>query len=126
VKKLVILIDFDNTIVVERYPNVGEPVSGAKDTINWLYDLGHTIIIWSCREGKYQDDAIDYLVEEGIHFHYFNQNCPERIKEYGWDSRKIGCDLMIDDRSIFSKAMGDVVDWEFVRDTLETLLCIYE
>lgn len=125
-KKLVILVDFDNTIVHEKYPDVGPAVNGAKETINWLHALGHTIIIWTCREGDYADDAIEYLIDNGIRFDYFNQNCPERTEKYGWDSRKIGSDIMIDDRSIFSKMMGDVVDWEFVREAFETLFEIYE
>lgn len=120
-KYQIIAIDFDSTIAVETWPDVGELIEGAKETINWLYNKGKTIIIWTCREGAFAEEAMAFLDMHGVKWTYFNHNCPNRINKYGWDSRKIGCDIIIDDKCIFSLGMGPEVDWSMVRETLEML-----
>lgn len=119
--KLVIAIDFDSTLAVEEYPDIGVAIDGAVDVANWLYDKGHTIIIWTCREDEYATDAMEWLEMNGFKYHYFNENCPERIDKYSKDSRKIGCDVLIDDRCIFSKMMGREVDWSLVREAFNAM-----
>ena len=42
-------IDFDGTIVSDKYPEIGEPFPEAIETIREIKKLGHKIIIWSCR-----------------------------------------------------------------------------
>ena len=39
-KKLVIAIDFDGTIVTDKYPDIGYLKRNAKKVINELYDAG--------------------------------------------------------------------------------------
>lgn len=120
---MIIAIDFDGCIAVERYPKIGPPIKGSKGTINRLYDEGHTIIIWTCRSGALQEEAIAWLNQQGYKWHHFNSSVPERIEFYGYDSRKIGCDIMIDDRCLLSKVMcGEQVNWEIINDFLEVYL----
>ena len=121
-KYSIIGIDFDATIATEEYPGIGSLIPLAKETINWLASTGRTIIIWSCREGVYKNDAIDWLDRNGIMWHYFNSNDPRRTEKYGSDSRKVGCDLYIDDKNLYSKVIGDEVDWELTRLYLEILI----
>ena len=116
---MVIAIDFDNTIFVEEYPFVGDLIDGAKETINKYYNLGHTIIIWTCRHGDTADAAMEALSLHGIKYHYFNENDPERIAKYGNDSRKIGCDVLIDDRDPYNKLHG--VDWQKIDNMLQKI-----
>lgn len=120
--KLILSVDFDNTCFTEDYPRIGKPIDGAKDTINWLYDMGHTIIINSCREGIYMEEAVSALNRHGFKWHYFNTNDPDRVEHYGWDSRKIGCDIQIDDRDIHVKSNGGVVNWSKTRSMLEKVI----
>lgn len=117
----VIAIDADNTIFEEWYPDVGPLIPGAKETINHLYNSGHTIIIWTCREGEQLDPVIDALDMYGIKYHYINTNAPEKTERYGWDSRKIGCDILIDDRSVYFKALGGI-DWSEIDKMLTLAL----
>jgi len=119
-KKRVIAIDFDDTIFADEYPFVGEPLPGAIDTINKYYNQGHTIIIWSCREGDYAEEAILALEREGVKYHFFNNNAPERTAKYGYDSRKIGADIFIDDRSIHALVVG--IEWDEIDMILESYL----
>lgn len=113
----IIAVDFDNTIAREEWPFIGDLLPGARDVINKLHDQGHKIIIWTCREGEYAEEAIEFLEREGVKFDLFNNNCEDRMEKYGWDSRKIGCDISIDDRDIYWKING--IDWKVI-DTMLT------
>jgi hydroxymethylpyrimidine pyrophosphatase-like HAD family hydrolase len=97
---MIIAIDFDGTIVDHEFPKIGRLRDFAKYTINKLYETGHTIIIWTCRNKKetpkeYQD-MIDFLLTNGIRFHYINQNDPSNrfLPE-----PKIYADCYIDDKN---------------------------
>ena len=48
---MILAIDFDGTIVMDKYPEIGEMIEGAKTAINQLHADGYEIIIWSCRAG---------------------------------------------------------------------------
>ena len=98
-KKLVIAIDFDGTIVTNKYPGIGYLKRNAKKVINELFDAGHEIIINSCRQGKEEQDMIDFLKQMGIKYSAVNENLCYRIEEYGNDCRKIGADVYIDDKA---------------------------
>jgi len=66
------------------------------------------------------------LFRSPIKFHWYNTNDPDRVERYDNDSRKIGCDLIIDDKCVLSKVVGDTVDWELIREALEALFEVYE
>lgn len=94
-----ISIDFDGVIVVNEYPRIGSTLKGAKDSINELYNT-HYIIINTCRSGEAADEAKQFLIDNGINFHAFNENLPHLIKKYNTDTRKISADIYIDDKNI--------------------------
>ncbi len=98
-KKLVIAVDFDGTIVTNKYPDIGYLKRNAKKVINELFDAGHEIIINTCRQGKEEQDMIDFLKQMGIMYSTVNENLCYRIEEYGNDCRKIGADVYIDDKA---------------------------
>lgn len=98
-KKLVIAIDFDGTIVTNKYPDIGYLKRNAKDVINKLYNQGHDIIINSCRQGKEEREMVEFLLDNEIMFDKINENLCYRIEEYNNDCRKIGADVYIDDKA---------------------------
>jgi len=98
VKHLVIGVDFDGTIVKDRYPNIGKPKFLAFESLKRL-SKSHTLILWTCRKDKELDEVIKYCEQHGIKFNYVNQNTFSRIREYGGDCRKLSCDLLIDDKA---------------------------
>ena len=98
-KKLVIAIDFDGTIVTNKYPNIGYLKRNAKEVINKLYDEGHDIIINSCRQGREEREMVEFLIDNEIKFDEVNENLCYRIEEYENDCRKIGADVYIDDKA---------------------------
>lgn len=109
----VIAVDFDGTIVTDNYPQLGELMPAAKETLTKFKENGGYIIVWTCRTGKLLRDAIRFLDEQGIPYDTINENIPHRIKEYGTDPRKVGADMYIDDKS------PSGVDWDLIAELLE-------
>lgn len=93
-------IDFDGTIVENgKYPNIGHILPYAIEVIKELQDNGHRIIIWTCREGRYQNEARWFLQEHGIIPDAINDNLLYVKQEFGHDKRKVLADYYLDDRS---------------------------
>ena len=100
-KKKIIAVDFDGTLVTDEYPHIGEPIY---DIIKWCKEQklqGNTLILWTCRSGKYLDDALTFCNRVGLNFDYVNCNTIENIiKHDGRDTRKIYADIYLDDKSM--------------------------
>lgn len=102
-----IAVDFDGTIVEHRYPEIGEEIPFATETLRMLIEEHHQLILWSVREGKLLQDAVDWCHERGVDFWAVNRDYPEEKMENNnhW-SRKLKADYFIDDRNI-----GGLPDW---------------
>ncbi len=101
-----IAVDFDGTIVEHRYPQIGEEIPFAIDALKALQKDGHSLILWTVREGSSLDEAISFCKERGLFFWAINESYPgERHEEKGY-SRKIKADMFIDDINI-----GGLLDW---------------
>lgn len=104
---MTIAVDFDGTIVTHKYPEIGEEIPFAIDTLKMLQKDHHRLILWSVREGKLLEDAIQYCRERGIEFYAANKDYPEEtIENNEHYSRKLKVDMFIDDRNI-----GGLPDW---------------
>ena len=107
---MIIAIDFDGTIFKTDYPTIKEVMPDARRVIRKLFDAGHIIIIWTCREMEEKDRAICALRTHKIPYHYINENIPGKSIIYGNDCRKIGADCFIDDRNL-----GGFPGWKCVE-----------
>ena len=104
---MIIAVDFDGTIVEHQYPEIGKELPFATETLRLLIADQHKLILWSVREGKLLEDAIEWCRERGVEFYAVNKDFPEEKVEYNNHfSRKIKADLWIDDRNI-----GGLPDW---------------
>ena len=104
---MVIAVDFDGTIVEHRYPEIGREIPFAIDTLKMLIADRHKVILWTVREGKLLDDAVEWCRERGGEFYAVNKDYPEEKKEYNNHfSRKIKAEVWIDDRNL-----GGLPDW---------------
>lgn len=104
---MIIAVDFDGTIVEDDYPNIGAERPFATETLRMLIRDRHRLILWSVREGKYLEDAVNWCRERGVEFYAVNKDYPEEDKEKNNHfSRKIKADYFIDDRNI-----GGLPDW---------------
>ena len=94
-------IDFDGTLCVDKYPNIGKPRKGVIRKVKRLQKKGHKFILWTCREGELLYDALLWCgKQEIVYFDAINENLPEMIEKYGTDPRKIGADKYIDDKAV--------------------------
>lgn len=98
-KKPVLAIDFDGTIVENKYPSIGKPKLFAFETLKKLQKKGFILILWTYRDGESLDEAVEFCKKQGIEFYAVNKSYPEEV--YKDDiSRKINADIFIDDRNI--------------------------
>ena len=105
--KAILAIDFDLTICMSEYPNLGPERENAGDIIRKLVSEGYGVVINTCREGIALADAINFLYDNNIPHHYVNCNFPFMIEQYGADCRKISADIYIDD-----KCLTGLPEWE--------------
>ena len=104
---MTIAVDFDGTIVRHRYPAIGEEILFATETLKKLIEEHHKLILWSVREGKLLDEAVEWCRERGVEFYAVNRDYPEEdITLNQHFSRKLKVDMFIDDRNI-----GGLPDW---------------
>ena len=98
-KLLTIAVDFDGTLVENRYPEIGKPILFAFESLKKLQQEGHQIILWTYRSGVKLQEAVDFCESKGIKFYAVNKSYPEEVYEEKI-SRKILADFFIDDRNI--------------------------
>ena len=112
---LVIAVDFDGTIVTHEYPRIGRDIPFAIDTLKKLQeDLHLRLILWTVREGKELDEAVEYCRSKGLEFYAVNSNYPEETPE-SKEPRKLKADLFIDDRNL-----GGLPDWGVIYNMITT------
>lgn len=105
----IIAVDFDKTLSMAKWPEVGEPnVELFEHLINQKAS-GDRIILWSCRTGEILDAAVEFCRENGLEFDAVNENLPELIEQYGNDCRKISADYYIDDKAINAERLTKVL-----------------
>ncbi|HMM16295.1 MAG TPA: hypothetical protein PKC47_02025 [Petrimonas sp.] len=97
---MIVAVDFDGTIVHDDYPRIGDPVTGAIETLRKLKKEGYILILWTCRTGLLLAQAVKFCAENGIRFDAINANPRSEIIKWDSDPRKIGADIYIDDRGI--------------------------
>lgn len=74
---MIIAVDFDGTIVEHRYPEIGRELPFAIETLKTLQREGHRLILWSVREGRLLDEAVEFCKARGLEFYAVNRNYPE-------------------------------------------------
>ena len=65
---MIIAVDFDGTIVEHKYPEIGRELPFAIETLKKLQQERHRLILWSVREGKLLQEAVDFCRERGLEF----------------------------------------------------------
>lgn len=109
---MIIAVDFDGTIVEHRYPEIGKPIPFAIETLLKLQREQHILILWTVREGRLLQEAIDYCAQQGLIFYAHNANFMEEDRESA--PRKLKADLFIDDRNL-----GGLPDWGVIYNAIQ-------
>lgn len=110
---MIIAVDFDGTIVEHQFPNIGKERPGAIDTLKKL-SVKHRIILWTVRQGKELQEAVDYCAERGLTFFAVNSDTPGGTWD-GAGARKLRADLFIDDANL-----GGLPDWDVIYEMILT------
>ncbi len=101
----IIAVDFDGTLCFSNWPELGEPNTRLIQYLQAQRAAGNKIILWTCRAGEALSSALDWCIEQGLSFDAINDNLPEIVELYGNNSRKITCDIYIDDRNMLPEAV---------------------
>lgn len=84
---MILAVDFDMTLSMSYYPHIGQPNKPLFEYLIGKREEGHTIILWTCREGPELEDAIRFC---------------ENVPWLGYDCRKVVADMYIDDLAVNS------------------------
>ncbi len=117
--KEVIAVDFDGTLLFNKYPSLDNPnmklinyIKKHRDEYIW--------VLWTCRTDALLQEAIEYMRSFGIEFDYINENRPEAIELSNDDSRKIWANYYIDDKNTtlaglkWTRAKGRLRKWKTI------------
>tara|TARA_Y100000310_G_scaffold226896_1_gene229078 strand:+ start:512 stop:889 length:378 start_codon:yes stop_codon:yes gene_type:complete len=81
-KPKILACDFDGTLATYgpgQWPRIGEPqreLNGGRviDRVKQYKANGWQVILWTCRSGKYLQDAVDWCANLGLTFDAINKN----------------------------------------------------
>lgn len=96
----IIAIDFDGTLFVEDWPNIGKPIIDVIESAKAEQRQGAKLILNTLREGKLLEDAVAECEKYGLKFDAINDNLPEEVEKWGNNPRKIAATEYWDDRAV--------------------------
>ena len=116
---MIIAVDFDGTIVEDKYPRIGKLMDNAIEVLKKLQEEGHYIILWTCRDGSELEEAVLFLKENGFVPDKINDHSDKMIELYpNSKPKKVYADIYIDDRN-FSSCCNDIfIDWKFIYNAI--------
>lgn len=113
----IMAVDFDGTLVVDKFPEIGAERKNFCRCIRILQKMGVKSILWTSRTGSALQEAVEWCEDHDLHFDAINQNLPEVIELTGTDTRKVYADVYFDDRnrsvsdSIIRKKVEGIWGW---------------
>ena len=96
---MIYAIDFDGTIVENRFPRIGAIKREVWEFITDLQQRGDKWILFTMREGESLDLAVRFLAGYGLRPDAVNDNLPEMCALYKNNPRKIFAHVYIDDHN---------------------------
>lgn len=109
---MTIAVDFDGTIVENKYPEIGKELPFAIQTLQLLQEEGNRLILFTSREGDLLDEAIAFCHERGLDFYSTNSNDPPEAM-FPRHTAKVIADVYIDDRNL-----GGLPDWNTIYEMI--------
>lgn len=83
----IIAVDFDGTLVENKYPEIGKPLRGFTDDTLFneliaLRERGVKVILWTSRLGKELENAVNFCKSMGLEFDAVNDDLKEIKDEF--------------------------------------------
>ena len=113
----IMAVDFDGTLVRDKFPEIGTERENFCRAIRILQKMGVKSILWTSRTGSALDEAIEWCEDHDLHFDAINKNLPEVIELTGTDTRKVYANVYFDDRnrsisdSLMNSRIEDIWKW---------------
>lgn len=98
----IIAVDFDGTLVENKWPDIGATNTKVLNYCKNEQAKGARIILWTNRVEEPLANAVKWCKENGLHLDAVNDNLPESVEMFGFNTRKIYADEFIDDRATVS------------------------
>ena len=99
-------IDFDGTIVKNKWPEIGDPIAEVCNLILDIQKRGDKWILYTMREGDLLQKALKECDRLGLKPDAVNDNLPYLKCEFGNNPRKIYADVYIDDHNDGGLSIG--------------------
>lgn len=98
----ILAVDFDGTLVEDRFPGIGRIKQNTwEKLLEWRNThMGGKVILWTCRTGDMLREAVDFCADNGLHFDAINDNIDEVKVRYGDNARKVYANEYWDDRAV--------------------------
>ena len=120
---LKLAIDFDGTLCLHRYPNIGEPLVEGIEWLKQLRSRGAKLFLDTMRSGKELEEAINWCKSYGLEFDSIG---PEASQMRWTSSPKCHADYGIDDRSNLDVLYDDLnrayINWDSLIPKFENRL----
>mgnify|MGYP000045987135 CR=1 FL=1 len=126
-KTIEINIDVDGTVFTHDYPNIGHDI-GAVPVLKALTNNGHKLIIFTMRDGKELQEAVDWFAQNDIPVYGVQTNptqkrwtkSPKSYAQLMIDDSALGCPLKYD----LAISQRPFVDWDAVYTILTQMKLI--
>lgn len=99
-----IAIDFDGCLCTDAFPAIGKPNWDVIDRAKAEQQAGAGLILWTCREDRLLQEAVEACRGWGLTFDALNESLPDWIEEFQTTPRKIGASEYWDDKAIQTPA----------------------
>ena len=103
-------IDFDGTIVCNKWPDIGEGVPEVMAFIGQIQQRGDKWILWTMRESERLEQALSWLAVHGLFPNAINDNLPELQKAFKNNPRKVFANVYIDDHNAGGLTLPPLMD----------------
>lgn len=94
---LIVAVDFDSTLCPYKQYEIDVDSEDVRQLVRDLAEYGCTIIIWTAAEEERHPTVKQYLADNKIPWHYFNEDAPTSRLKY--KTRKIYHNALLDDRA---------------------------
>lgn len=96
----IIAVDFDGTLVEDKFPEIGDKRVHVWDRMVEARNRGAKIILWTSRDHKNLEQAVEFCREQNWEFDAINENLKECQELFNNDTRKVFANEYWDDKAV--------------------------
>jgi hypothetical protein len=110
--RAILSIDFDKTVGDTDFPTIHGLHDNCREACGRLHDIHDCWIgLWTCRQERHLEPVVDFLAEVGFEYNSLNEQHPNIPKIFGYDARKMGADIYVEDKDVYAQHNPNFPDW---------------